>query len=206
MKMKTKKNTTTMQLPGALALAAAGAATHSNAATVQISFANNVLTSASDANFSPDLTGDSIADIYYMSSSRSLALVAGGIGILASADALGRRYMAHVGGADAYAIRGSAVLRGLVQMTFSDNAINGAQVTGGWLDVTASSNPMGASLQINRLIFDDSSVSAPTGITAATTGLSEWSATSAVPEPSSLGLLALGAGGLLARRRRSMAA
>jgi hypothetical protein len=28
----------------------------------------------------------------------------------------------------------------------------------------------------------------------------------AVPEPSSLGLLALGAGGLLARRRRAMAA
>jgi hypothetical protein len=28
----------------------------------------------------------------------------------------------------------------------------------------------------------------------------------AVPEPSSLGLLALGAGGLLARRRRTMAA
>jgi hypothetical protein len=55
-------------------------------------------------------------------------------------------------------------------------------------------------VQIHRLIFDDAFTTAPTGLTSASTGIQEWSA---VPEPSSLGLLALGAGGLLARRRRA---
>jgi hypothetical protein len=53
---------------------------------------------------------------------------------------------------------------------------------------------------VHRLIFDDASATAPTGLTSDSPAFPAWSA---VPEPSSLGLLALGAGGLLARRRRA---
>jgi hypothetical protein len=62
-------------------------------------------------------------------------------------------------------------------------------------------------VELHRFIFDDTTGAAPVGVTTATTGLSEYGATSAVPEAStSLGLLALGAGGLLTRRRQKRAA
>jgi hypothetical protein len=61
-------------------------------------------------------------------------------------------------------------------------------------------------VQIHRLIFDDASTTAPTGLTSASTGIPEWQV-SAVPEPgSNLALLALGAGGLTLRRRLKRAA
>jgi hypothetical protein len=96
----------------------------------------------------------------------------------------------------------------LARFKFSDARINNGGVTAGFLQMSGFSSSgrvgdVGCQLQIHRLIFDDSSTTAPTGLTSASTGIPEWSA---VPEPSSLGLLALGAGGLLARRRRAMAA
>lgn len=81
--------------------------------------------------------------------------------------------------------------------------MNGGFVTNGWLDVSATSGPAGQQVRIHRLIFDDASVTAPTGVTSSSPTFTEWQA---IPEPSSLGLLALGAGGLLARRRREKTA
>ena len=76
--------------------------------------------------------------------------------------------------------------------------------TAGWLQVNAfNTSATSHTVELSRLIFDAASATAPTGLTSASTGIGEWVA---VPEPSSLGLLALGAGGLLARRRRSQAA
>lgn len=75
-------------------------------------------------------------------------------------------------------------------------------MTNGWLDISASSGPAGLEVRINRLIFDDASTTAPSGVAYTDSDYPKWEGT-AVPEPSSFGMLALGAGGLLARRRRA---
>ncbi len=181
---------------GALAIAGASAA---NGATVQISFANNVVSSVGSGlnNFIADLTGDGLADVkgYPGTSSisvRNIEALWGNNNVLGFASDTSVR----LGG------RGFTTAdtdRALVKFIFSDPEINNGSVTSGFLDMQASKNG-DLSVQIHRLIFDDASTAAPTGLTSASTGIQEWSA---VPEPSSLGLLALGAGGLLARRRRA---
>jgi hypothetical protein len=184
-----------MQLPGALALAAAGAATQANGATVQISFANNMVSfSTVLANFVPDLTGDGVNDVGGYLSSTSVSI----------SNALNSRILGQASMSDGSVFLGthyaSSTSRMLVPFTFSDARINNSVVTSGFLDMEGWAGEGVASLKIHRLIFDDASTTAPIGLTSASTGIAEWSA---VPEPSSLGLLALGAGGLLARRRRA---
>jgi hypothetical protein len=104
---------------------------------------------------------------------------------------------------DHYGLTGSASI-----FKFTDSRINGGAVTYGILDLTVSHYGGTASslgdytVEIHRLVFDDDSTVAPRGVTAANTYTS-WTP---IPEPSSLALLALGAGGLLARRRRAQAA
>ena len=181
---------------GALATAGASVA---NGATVQITFDNNVVSHSGLNNFVPDLTGDSLADVagYVI---RGTSVGVGGL--------VGGRLLLAWAASGVVSLGGQGVLlgtdRALVPFAFSDARINNSGVTSGFLDMEGLSIRGSTSiLQIHRLIFDDASTTAPTGLTSASTGIQEWSA---VPEPSSLGLLALGAGGLLARRRRAMAA
>ena len=75
--------------------------------------------------------------------------------------------------------------------------------------MTASAVIGNASIQVNRLIFDDASPVAPVGVAYTDPAFAEWapSGVSVIPEPGyNLGLLALGAGGLLIRRRLKRAA
>ena len=212
---------------GALATAGASAA---SGATVQITFANNVLsTLTGTTNFTPDLTGDSTPDVYHTFqglglSSRSVFLWerlgpygSGGGNTFGGA---WFRYTTieganvQVGGAIVQtgnnsawnAVPGGKADRGLYPITFTDPGINGGAPTSGWLELMVASIPgVEASVEIHRLIFDDASTTAPAGVIYTDPAFPEF--VSAVPEPgSNLALLALGAGGLTLRRRLKRAA
>jgi hypothetical protein len=218
MKSKMKRQRQT-ELPrfivGALAAAGASAA---NAATVQITFTNSYISTTGGNHLVTDFGGDGVSDIRtrvwasqpsFVTSSGSVVPAAGaGVQVYELWGAnIASAYSGNVRiGKFNEVVRGLGTLRDVSRIYFMDTRINGGLVTAGWADITAVSTGMSsAGVQFNRVIFDDANINAPTGITAATTVLPEWGA-SAVPEPSSLGLLALGAGGLLARRRRAMAA
>jgi hypothetical protein len=208
MKTKMKRQGST-ELPrfaaGALAVAGASAA---NAATVQISFANNVVSMSSGlGNFVADLTGDLAGDVRGLVNPSRYVRVLGRGAVFMSSD-LGAAYTdtggkVYLGGLRANESRG---YRQLVPFLFTDQSINSGVLTGGFLDLEGVATGSSASLKIHRLIFDDASTTAPTGLTSASTGIPEWQV-SAVPEPgSNLALLALGAGGLTLRRRLKRAA
>ena len=211
--MKTKQTTIPRAgakwLPGAMALAATTASSH--AATVQITLTGYTKSTTGGDHINADLTGDGVDDF---------ALT---LGALNTQSAVFRGYPAQAGaviyGAAFHSPPNFGVVVGadldmgvglrspkekLLSFRFSDAGINGGDVTEGWLQVRAfSSSATDHTVELTRLIFDNSSTSAPNpgSISSVQT---EWS-TAAIPEPSSFALLGLGAAGLLARRRRQAA-
>jgi hypothetical protein len=200
MKSKMKRQVTT-ELPrfvvGALATAGASAA---NGATVQIAFLNNYVANTANGgltNFNGDLTGDTFSDVVGEAFGSGAQLGPAYPNSLAYAFVGGDpRYIVNVGGVSD---NGATVqlVREVRAFSFTDANINGGFVTNGWLDLSATSGPGGQEVRIHRLIFDDESTTAPSGVAVGNT-YNTWQ----VPEPSSFALLALGAGGLTLRRRR----
>ena len=215
---------------GALAIAGASAA---SGATVQITFANNyVSSSAGTTNFLADLTGDTLDDLFGVA---GLSYGGPGGGPFALVAAIGSSFalaMARAADSGSGALLGllgdgwfgtvartqpfdwvplaagvDGFIRGLTvpYMRFNDSDINGGATTFGRLDLTVSHYGGEFKVQVHRLIFDDQSTTAPTVLPSDLDDIPVWTRSS-VPEPSSLALLALGAGGLLARRRRAQAA
>ena len=93
------------------------------------------------------------------------------------------------------------------EVSFNDVGINGGATTYGRLEGSTfySEAEDSGAFSFSRIVFNTDSTAAPTGDLAAS--YDEYVPTSAVPEAStSLGLLALGAGGILTRRRTKRAA
>jgi hypothetical protein len=201
---------------GALATAGASAA---NGATVQITFDNNVVSSTNGlANFAPDLTGDTVNELDAVFSADRASVWRAVGEVMVGRAMYVNTYVVSFGmstfvRASVFGLgntkvnSGAAVKEGLVQILFSDSQINNGEITRGWLDVEAQADFDGErTVQIHRLIFDNASTTAPTGVAYTDADYPEWGV-AAVPEPgSNLALLALGAGGLTLRRRLKRAA
>jgi len=206
--MKTKQPRNAKAILGTLA--AASAASSSQAALVQITLSGNQV-STNGNNLVADITGDSLPDLVFANVQRRAGaypfyarVQINGGPVFASATGSAARGDAQfaVGGIGvAYTqIQSSGIdIKYLNPITFSDSRINGGSATQGYLQIN-SKVVLGqsASVVLTRLVFNDASVTLSPGGLGTGTTYTEWSA---VPEPSSLGLLALGAGGLLARRR-----
>lgn len=219
-KMKTKQTkidrSAAKWLPGAMALAATTAS--SQAATVQITLTGNKISSTGGNQLVADLTGDNIDDVefgrarFYKSSVEVEVGPAGGpLGDFVYALSSGTSFYVEA----RFDRAGGGVGRGysngeggqatsyLNPITFTDSRINGGAPTEGWLQVNAFNNiSADHTVELSRLIFDDASTTRPAFATLPDPQ-TEWGG---VPEPSVLGLLALGAGGLLLRRSRAKAA
>lgn len=201
-------------LPGIIA---AGATT-AGGAVVQIPFANNFVTSISTVNFSSDFTGDGINELggstnfrfpivplFSPNSNIGIGLSSEGLFAFANQYADGR-FAARAGNVGSVISNAGATSIGFKRIDFSDARINGGVRTFGHLQLTAVADPSGFSIRVNRLVFDDADPLA-FQLPQNTPDLGvEYPIWSGVPEPSSLGLLALGAGGLLTRRRRAKSA
>lgn len=184
-----KSNNRWKWFAGATAATAAGV-TASQAGATTVPLSGNYISDLVN-QLNADLTGDGHADVTFKNTSHTAAFLAR-VSINGVA-ALGERLITTFGASNfvevGNASMGATFFTGAsvtanIPITFSDASINGGATTNGLLEVTASAGPGGEKVNLDSFSYN----------------------TIAVPEPSSLALLAIGAGGVLALRDRRKAA
>ena len=199
------------------ALAASVAATQ--ASTVQITLTGNKLTTSINT-LNADLTGDGTADIAFGSPGQRIAGHSPGVSFQLNGIGSRLRAQFNTGSGGSYAVQAEFAgggkgtifenggpkhdIKYLNPITFTDARINGGASTQGYLEVNAfNTSKTLHTIALTRLVFDNASTTLGTGGLSTSATYTTFVAV-AVPEPSSFfGLLALGAGGLLARRRQA---
>jgi len=217
MKTVLSKNNLTQSLTTVTGVLAATAASSQAFVTLnQITLTGNKLSLAGN-NLNADVTGDGISDIsfqgvYFTSTGSGAAYAIAGINgrSVTAAIGLGKPFSVDAqfanGGVGVPGSLGAipASIKYLNPISFTDARINGGASTQGYLEVHASNTAYKPVVELTRLVFDPNSTTMGTSGLSTSTTYTEFVA-AAVPEPSSFGLLALGAGGLVARRRRQAA-
>jgi len=185
------------------------AASTGNAAVVQITLTGNTFATTTGYNLFSDLTGDGTSDItlsgkhsYSHEWAASLGVEVNGVHLSAFA-ASDSWYSVQAGFSPVTGGLSGRVAKSITAynlITLMDARINGGAATQAYLEVNARNISMTSQeISLLRLVFDDAS---PTILKSSATASTAFQEFSAVPEPSGISLLALGAGGLLTRRRR----
>ena len=185
-------------MAGATAATAAGV-TASQASTITVTLSGNFLSSSGGNHLNADLTGDGHADVTFKSINNkyTVAYSSGAATARVNINNVFNRarvtFLAGVTGFQATAgahatfnFGPSAAVFGFIPITFSDPSINGGATTNGMLMVTDTAGPgRTAEVQLDSFTYN----------------------TASVPDQgSTLALLAMGAGGVIALRRRRKAA
>jgi len=97
---------------------------------------------------------------------------------------------------------GAGIVTGGITLTFSDPSIFGGASTAAFLEIVTDSASPNTGVTLTRLVFDDGQGAPVIPNFANVVGQGDFPL---VPEPSSLALLALGAGGITIRRQRKKA-
>ena len=174
-----------------------------HAQTITVPLSNDYFSWSSGFHLNPDLTGDNTPDITISNpgsvnfASRNISelgvhCLINGFTLLAIHERIGRSnvYEAIIGPGIEISTRGPVVSTGIIPITFSDPAINNGTTTPGQLEVSVGTYEYALFGEFNEY---DSYIQ-----------LDSYTYTP-IPEPSTLALLALGAGGVLTLRRRRLA-
>ncbi len=208
MKMRTKKNIgTILQLLGALALSVAGLITHASAAPSQIQFTGSYISSWQANDLATDDDGVGFLD----SMARGSDLDGLGFSVLAPQERadwstgdihiLGHNLLPRMSEEPA-ASPSFLDARILITLPFSDMSKRNESHTFCNPDLTARRSSKGMlNMPVNRELLKNAMGEPLSGLKVNNTAYTQY-LYSSVPEVSSLCLLALGAGGLLTRRRR----
>lgn len=178
-------------MAGATAATAAGV-TASQATTITVTLSNNYISDLVN-QLNADLTGDGHADVTFKNTNQTAGYLARVSinGVVALGERListfGAANFARVGaaskGASFFTV---ASVTANIPITFTDAFINGGATTNGLLEVTASAGPGGEKVNLDSFSYNS---------------------TATVPDQgSTLALLAMGAGGVIALRQRRKAA
>ena len=197
------------------ALESTVASSHAIVTLNQITLTGNKL-ALSGNNLNADVTGDGINDINITSVDAAdngsnggyvFAVINGGA-VSASINSRSMFFVDAQFAADGVGVAttsGATTPTGIKYLnpiSFTDARINGGESTQGYLEVHAFNTASKHVVELTRLVFNPNSTTMDTSGLSTSATYTVWTA---VPEPSSFGLLALGAGGLFARRRRQAA-